>query len=228
MNNPTIDKGNNGPALIAVWLHVDRAHEEEFNDWYELEHLPQVVNLPGFICARRYRAEDASIPKFLAWYETEDAGVETAAPFQNLVTNPTGWSQRMRRLYGENRMRNNYRLVISRGAAPAPDAPFLYVVQTDCADASRRAEFFDWYDKQHLPALGAVQGVLRSRRYEAVSGSPLSLAAYERASADVFESAGWLEARKASRTEEMAPLFAPGRRTMYRLIRETLRHAAGK
>lgn len=216
---------NNDPqAVIAVWLHVDRRHEEEFNDWYELEHLPQVVNLPGFICARRYCAEDSSVPKFLAWYETQDPGVETAAPFQDLVANPTGWSQRMRRLYGENRIRNNYRLILSRGAAPAPDAPFLYMVQTDCGDASRRTEFFDWYDKEHLPALAAVPGVVRARRHEAVSGSPLSMAAYELASANVFESPAWLEARKASRTDEMRPLFAHARRTMYRLIRATLRH----
>ena len=213
-------------ALIAVWLHVAADREEEFNDWYELEHLSQVTNLEGFICARRYSAEDGSVPKFLAWYEVQDAGVETAPPFQDLVAHPTGWSQRMRRFYGENRIRNNYRLVISRGTAPVPDAPFLYVVQTDCAEPAREKEFFDWYDGEHLPALAAAPGVLRARRYEAVSGSPGSMAAYELASRDIFESPGWLDARLRSRTDEMSVLFAPGRRAMYRLIRPTLWHEA--
>jgi hypothetical protein len=98
-------------------------------------------------------------------------------------------------------------------------------VQTDCGEASRQAEFFDWYDHEHLPALAAVPGVMRARRYEAVSGSPQSMAAYDLASRDVFESPAWLEARVRSHTDAMAPLFARARRTMYRLIRPTLWHA---
>jgi hypothetical protein len=56
-------------GLITVWLNVPPEREEEFNEWYNLEHLRQVVALPGFVRARRYSVEDADL-KYLAWYET--------------------------------------------------------------------------------------------------------------------------------------------------------------
>ncbi|HEY0338698.1 MAG TPA: hypothetical protein VGC70_15245, partial [Burkholderiales bacterium] len=62
-------------GLITVWLNVPPEREEEFNEWYNLEHLRQVVALPGFVRARRYSAEDAPL-KYLAWYETVDDTIE--------------------------------------------------------------------------------------------------------------------------------------------------------
>src|SRR6478609_3113897 len=75
---------------------------QEFNDWYNLEHLRQVVALPGFVRARRYSVDDAAL-KYLAWYETVDESVESGRDFQRIVEKPTAWSQRMRRLYGDQR-----------------------------------------------------------------------------------------------------------------------------
>src|SRR5687768_2855195 len=97
-------------GLITVWLNVAPEHEEEFNDWYAREHLQQVVALPGFVRARRYSAEDAPL-KYLAWYETADEKVESGPDFQGIVEKPTAWSRRMRRLYGENRERMNFKLM---------------------------------------------------------------------------------------------------------------------
>jgi len=210
-------------GLIAVWLHVPPEHEDEFNDWYGLEHLAHVTSLPGFTSARRYAAIDSQ-PKYLAWYETEDERVEPGPAFQHLVQHPTGWSRRIRTFYGDNRLRHNYRLAWSQGVEPAPDAPLLYTVQTDCADPGRAAAFWDWYEREHLPALAAVPGVLRTRRYEAVTGTPRSLAAYELSASDVFESPAWLDARERSGIRTMQSLFANVHRTWYRLIRGTLRH----
>jgi hypothetical protein len=210
-------------GLITVWLHVPPEREDEFNDWYTLEHLAHVTNLPGFTGARRYAAVDTT-PKYLAWYETEDERVEPGPAFQHIVQHPTGWSRRIRTFYGDHRLRHNYRLAWSQGAEPAPDAPWLYTVQTDCADPGRAAEFWDWYDREHLPALAAVPGVLRTRRYEAVMGAPCSLAAYELSAREAFESPAWLDARERSRTGTMKSLFANARRTWYRLLRGTLRH----
>ena len=207
-------------GLVTVWLHVPPQHEEEFNAWYELEHIDQVIDIPGFVCARRYAA-DQQVPKYLAWYEAVDEHVEPGAGFARLVQQPTAWSLRIRGFYGENRFRNNYRLISEFGATPQPDAPWLYVVETDCADPAREAEFADWYDNEHLPALARVDGVLRARRYHAVSGAPRSLCAIELASRDVFESPAWLAARATPRTPAMRALYANTRRAMYRLVMPT-------
>jgi hypothetical protein len=96
-------------ALITVWLDVPPEHEAEFTDWYRLEHIPQVVGLPGFISARRYKVDDAPL-KYLAWYDTADESIVSGADFMRIVNHPTPWSQRMRSLYGENRERMNFKL----------------------------------------------------------------------------------------------------------------------
>src|SRR6185295_17756314 len=101
---------NEAHGLINVWLDVPTEREEEFNAWYDLEHLGQAVNLPGFVSARRYRCDDAPL-KYLAWYDTESEQVETGPDFQRLVAEPTPWSQRMRKFYGERRERFNFRLM---------------------------------------------------------------------------------------------------------------------
>src|SRR4051812_39535274 len=75
-------------GLITVWLNVPPEHDEEFNDWYNLEHLRQVVALPGFVRARRYSVDDAAL-KYLAWHETVDESVESGRDFQGIVEKPT-------------------------------------------------------------------------------------------------------------------------------------------
>ena len=82
-------------GLIAVRLDVAPGHEDEFNAWYDSEHVPQVTALAGFVRTRRYFAAHADI-RYLAWYETHAASVEGEAAFQALVANPTPWSRRMR------------------------------------------------------------------------------------------------------------------------------------
>ena len=46
-----------GDALLLVYADlIDSKHEEEFNAWYNTEHLPELLALPGFLDAARYVA----------------------------------------------------------------------------------------------------------------------------------------------------------------------------
>jgi hypothetical protein len=209
-------------GLITVRLDVAPEHDEEFNDWYNLEHLRQVVALPGFVRARRYRADDAPL-KYLAWYETADETIEAAADFQRVVQRPTPWSQRMRRLYGDKRERMNFRLMCDVGRVPETDTPWLYIVHTDIPD-DIVGEYNEWYDKEHLPRLVTVPGVVRARRYTATSGNPRYLTAYELADPNAFESPEGLKARKTPWTARMRSLFHNTRRSMCRLVLPAVSH----
>lgn len=210
-------------ALITVWLDVAPEREEEFNDWYQLEHIPQVVGLPGFVSGRRYKADDAPL-KYLAWYDTADESVETGPDFQRIVSHPTPWSQRMRRFYGENRERMNFRLMCDVGSVPEQDTPWLYIVHTDIP-GHIVDEYNAWYDKEHLPRLVSVPGVVRARRYAAVTASgPKYLTAYELTDRDAFESPAGLQARKTPWTAKMRSLFQNTRRRMCRLILPSVQH----
>jgi hypothetical protein len=203
-------------GLITVWLHVHPEREEEFNAWYNLEHITQIVALPGFVRARRYAADDAPL-KYLAWYETTDAGVEPGPHFQQVVAQPTPWSQRIRRFYVDKRERMNFRLAREVGSVPPQDAPWLYIVHTDIPDEVVD-EYNRWYDEEHLPRLVTVPGVLRARRYASVAGGPRYLTAYELTDRDAFESPAGLQARKTPWTAKMRSLFSNTRRRMCRLV----------
>ena len=209
-------------GLITVWLDVPADREDEFNDWYNLEHLRQVVALPGFVRARRYRVDDAPL-RYLAWYETADERVEPARDFQAVVEKPTPWSQRMRRLYGDKRERMNFRLMRDVGCVSDADTPWLYIVHTDIPD-DIVDEYNEWYDKEHLPRLVTVPGVIRARRYTAEAGNPRYLTAYELTDPNAFESPEGLQARKTPWTAKMRSLFHNTRRRMCRLILPAITH----
>jgi hypothetical protein len=64
--------------LFVLTDHEDGA-EEAFNDWYDKQHLQEVLEIPGFVGAQRYRAasvsgfpEGSQVPnRYLATYEIE-------------------------------------------------------------------------------------------------------------------------------------------------------------
>ncbi|MEO7726681.1 MAG: hypothetical protein ABIS45_05465 [Burkholderiales bacterium] len=209
-------------GLVTVWLHVPPEREEEFNAWYNLEHINQIVALPGFVSGRRYTVEDAK-PKYLAWYDAVDENVEPGPHFQEVVANPTPWSLRVRSFYGNDRERFNFRLMRDVGEKPAKDTPWLYIVHTDIPD-DIVDEYNEWYDNEHLPRLVTVPGVVRARRYAAVGSSPKYLTAYELTDKDAFESPAGLQARKTPWTAKMRSLFFNTRRSMCKLVLPSVHH----
>jgi hypothetical protein len=203
-------------GAIHAWTQVAPEHESELNAWYDSEHVPQLLRVPGVSSARRYSVADAPL-KYLAWYDTEDATVESGAEFQRLLAQPSPWTQRMRRLYGDNRERMSFALMRDVGSVPETDTPWLYIVHTDIPD-DIIVEYNEWYDREHLPRLVTVPGVIRARRYTAVSGSPRYLTAYELTDPAAFESPQGLQARKTPWTAKMRSLFQNTRRRMCKLI----------
>ena len=81
-------------GLLAVGLVPDPAYDEEYNAWYDEEHIPYLIKVPGVLRARRFRAIEGE-PGYLALYELESPEVRQSAPFQTAIDTP--WSARMRR-----------------------------------------------------------------------------------------------------------------------------------
>jgi hypothetical protein len=203
-------------GLLAVWLHVPPEREDEFNVWYNTEHIAQLTSIPGFLNGRRYMALEG-VPKYLALYEMQDETVTAGQEFQQVLTKPTPWSARMRSFYGDNRIRHTYRLIFSAGEAPPKDAPYLYIVKADIP-ADLEPDFNDWYNKEHAPALASVPGCFRARRFLAVDGQPKYMAAYELEHPDVPKSAAWARARDTAWTEKIRPHMQNLERRVYQLI----------
>ena len=62
-----------GGTVLVVMMDVEPEHEEEFNRWYDDEHLPERLEIPGYVSARRFKlAEGEGVLKYLCIWELED------------------------------------------------------------------------------------------------------------------------------------------------------------
>ena len=61
-------------GFLLVTMEPPPALEEEFNDWYDTEHIPERARIPGFESAMRFVCV-SGWPKYLAFYDLEASGV---------------------------------------------------------------------------------------------------------------------------------------------------------
>ncbi len=191
-----------GTGLLAVWTDIDPAVEEEFNAWYNTEHIPQLLGLPGFLSARRDLAVEGK-PKYVALYTLADENVLKSDEFRHVQANRTPWSHRMVS-YFRNTETGLYRQIFDHGAPPEKDANVVLSVQLN-VPSDKESEFNEWYNVDHVPALVGVPGVLCARRYVAVKGEPKYLALYEMDDAAILGSQEWNTARNSDWTLKMRP-----------------------
>jgi hypothetical protein len=83
-----------GTGMMITFTEVAPDLEDEFNEWYNREHLDERIDLPGFRRARRYEAIDADI-RYMSTYEClrpEDIG---SPAYLDVVHDQTEWSARI-------------------------------------------------------------------------------------------------------------------------------------
>lgn len=80
-----------GKAMLVNFMNVDPAGEDDFNRWYDKEHLAERVAIEGFIEARRYVAVEAA-QKYLGIYTTETLEVLDSPAYRERLANQTAWS----------------------------------------------------------------------------------------------------------------------------------------
>jgi len=82
-------------GLLLTLTEPPPAMEEEFNAWYDEEHLPERLSIPGFRSAQRWVADlKPGEGKYLATYELDSAAVLTSREYLARFENPTPWSKR--------------------------------------------------------------------------------------------------------------------------------------
>lgn len=63
-----------GNTIMVVMMEIDAEHDAEFNRWYNEEHLPERLGIPGYISARRFKLEEGEgVLTYLCIWELEDA-----------------------------------------------------------------------------------------------------------------------------------------------------------
>lgn len=209
-------------GLLEVRLHINADHESELNDWYDREHVPELLRVPGVLSATRYTELSEVGKMYRAFYELQNEQVILSGEFRRLLTCRTPWSTRMYSLY-DNRYRrlNTYRLLAACGAASPFNAKWLYCFKTDVA-AHMEREFNKSYDDDLLMALAAVPGCIGARRFVAVDGQEKYMAIYGLENTDVVNAEPWqMVANTARRTRIRAHLQNPTR-GYFELLRPTV------
>ena len=198
-----------GMWLLAVWTDVDPEVEAEFNEWYDKEHVPERLAVPGFLSGIRYTAVEGE-PKYLALYELDDENVLKSDAYMKVSKSPTPWTQKIVKHF-RNMARREYRQIFSFGNRPDKDAEFVLTVRLN-TPPEHEAEFNEWNNIDHVPALVGVPGVYCARRYVALDGgSPKYLAVYEMNDAKVRNSEAWNKARDSDWTRRMRPNLLDGK-----------------
>ena len=185
-----------GTGLMMVWMDVPADKEEEFNQWYNEEHLPELLAIPGVLNAARYEAVSSG-PKHLACYELESPAVVETEAFTS--RKPTEWAQRIGpRVIATNLINNVYQMIypkeLNSAIASADMAPALQIGRMDIAPENSE-EWNKWYSGVYVPNYEKVPGCIRGRRWNAVRGEPSYAVVYEFEHEKVSETAEWLAQR---------------------------------
>ncbi len=213
-----------GTALSLVRADIPADKEDEFNLWYNSEHIPELLALPGYLNAARYVALRGG-PQYLACYELDSPDAVNTEAAQRRRANPTEWGKRIDpNVIGTNFSVNLYQQIfpaqVSQDAAQADMAP---VLQIGCMDVPPEAEdeFNEWYNTIYVPNFEKVPGCIRGRRYRAVRGEPKYATVYEFEHEGVPQTPEWTAAREAHpQSPRMRSLMkhAPGSPAVYKKI----------
>ena len=72
-------------VMVVQTSPEDPTRDDEYNDWYSNTHVPEVLAIPGFVSARRYRVHQPgreTVNRYLSIYEVE--ADDLTAPMQEL------------------------------------------------------------------------------------------------------------------------------------------------
>lgn len=191
-------------GLLFMAFDFSTAHEDEFHDWYDHEHLPERLAVPGFLTAERWIDEQNS-KVHVASYDLESAGILATSAYQAVSgDNQSVWTKRMVAQCG--------RIMRFEGEQIGPDGPQAagadgLLAASMTPEPEHEAEFNDWYATEHLPRLLTVPGVLGGRRFRATDedSERRYLSLYHLRNIGVSHSNAWAAAANTPWTDAMRP-----------------------
>jgi hypothetical protein len=196
-------------GLLLVLSQPGAVPEGDFHAWYDEEHAPARVAFPEIRNATRWRAADGAEPGWMATYDIE-LSVLDRPDYRALREHRSDREQAV--IAGLDHFeRRTYRLV--DGDPDAAPGPLTVAVSLDVPDA-RAGELAAWYAEEHAPALLAIPGWLRVRRYELLDGdAPRWLAVHDLAGPEPFDTPAYAAATSTPwRAEVMAAVTRRERR----------------
>jgi hypothetical protein len=185
-------------GLLYVYSDPGPVPEADFNDWYDNEHAPARLSVPGIQTISRYQAADGLTPPWLALYDMvpgtfdspEYKALYDAASDRekSIMSRLATLDRRVYDLISEDRP-------ASRPATSA-DGPAPTVMSVSMSvPAGTDNDVHAWYTEEHIPMLLAVPGWRRIRRYRLAGGTgPVYLSLHEIDGPHVLEEDSYKEA----------------------------------
>ena len=186
-------------AVLFSEMTPDATWEGEFNAWYDDEHIPLRMAVPGFVGAQRYKRNQRD---YLAVYDLDETATLTSDAYGEVKNKPSDMTARMLRdVSGFTRyIGRPIGCQINDGVEDFLKAPVLYPVFFNIPQANL-TEFDDWYDQDHVPTLLECPEWLAVRRFHLEISDPGN---YNRLALHYLadESAMDSDARKKARASE--------------------------
>ena len=213
---------SNPRALVFGRMDIPAEIEDEFNDWYNKEHLAwRLERVPGYLFGRRYRAVEGT-PKYVTLYDlasvdalTSEANLKLRAEEQS---DPSPEFRRIRPRF-QNFARSVYGEITPEPVDyRPPEAGRILLVAMLVPRPEHEEEYNEWYNTEHLPAIRSIEGVLSARRFRAVEGEPKYLALYDVTSLDVFNGEEYKTKRESPWADRIRSKLASRVRSVYERI----------
>ncbi|KAI0785483.1 hypothetical protein BC629DRAFT_1517381 [Irpex lacteus] len=148
--------------------------EEEFNDWYDNEHVPLRVAVPSFQSWQRWKAIDGQKPTYAASYDLTSYQATLQPPYTTLAETRSDREKRIltnletldRRTYEAFEGNDKY----PKSKYDPGEAKFAVFVSAD-VKPELEEEFNRWYEEDHIPKIATTPGWIRTRRFVLKDGS---------------------------------------------------------
>ena len=205
-------------GLLVAGMNYSPVGADEFNAWYDTEHVPERLRVKGFVNAERWLGADDPMIS-IATYDLDTPAV-LKNPAYTAIAGPnlSPWSKRVTGRILRICRFDAAQTMPGRQAAPDNAGGLLMNAMNVAPEAE--AEFNAWYNEEHIPALAAVPGCLCARRFKTDGGTHRYIALYHLYAPEVQVATAWKKAVDTPWTAKMRPHFRdPLRIVLRRYVR---------
>jgi hypothetical protein len=148
-------------GILAVWSDIDVAGEDDYNAWYDREHLFERLDVPGFHRGYHYVTVSGS-PRYFTYFVTDNAAVMASQVYLAQANQPSPWTRRVLPYFrNTNRTACNVVYRIGRGYGGASLTIRLATI------AGQEDELIAWLSETQLPTLIEQPGLIGAQIWRA-------------------------------------------------------------
>ncbi len=136
-------------GLMIAAMEPQATEEEEFNDWYDLEHFPERQGAPGFLMAQRWICIQGW-PRYLAFYDLDSVDAVHSEAYNAFIgENLSVWSRRvLSRALGNYRMEGTLIYPDDAISVSKDEAGYMVLIRFVGAGANGACDIIDGLRRQ--------------------------------------------------------------------------------